>query len=250
VTPYVSTRHPPRLDSVKMQAGNADVSADPSKKRKQTSSAEKMAVEISKIGFGHDMQRKLRVEQCKVTFTELARPSQTNKCTWGDDKMNPCYCKHADLKFETYLPDRKYLVRFSAQCSACYDEATTRVHLYCAYCDEVLSGSIAGPGGKISDHLITIRHVYQQAVTLNSILERSPVNDHDIALVGEYITKLEEWSEKIRFPMKTTIKRIHFEEVLSQLNINLAQSTRSQWVRNSPAPHGINYQIVGTGNCP
>ena len=98
-----------------------------------------MAVDISKINVMHEMQRKLLVKNNQVIFTDLARASQTQQCTWRDDKTNPCYCRNADLKFEAYLPDRKYLVRFSAQCSVCYDETTTAVHLYCAYCDEVLT---------------------------------------------------------------------------------------------------------------
>jgi hypothetical protein len=223
-------------------------SADPPKKRKQASDAEKMAVEISKMSLGHEMQRKLLVQKNQVIFTELARPSQTQKCTWRDDKTNPCYCQNAELTFEAYLPDRKYLVRFSAQCTACYDESTKAVHLYCAYCDEVLIGSIAGPGGKISDHLITIRHVYQQAVTLNAILERSPVDEQDFAVVMEYISKLEEWSERIRYPMRTTIKRIHFEEVLSQLHAHLAKSTRPRWVGRVPMTWV--YFTRKTVNCP
>jgi hypothetical protein len=209
---------------------DASGSADPSRKRKQASDAEKMAVEISKMNFSHNMQCKLRVDKNKIEFTELARPVQTQKCTWKDAKINPRYCKNADLKFEAHLPDRKYLTRFSAQCSACYDEAVTAMHLYCAYCDEVLTGSIAGPGGKISDHLITIRHVYQQAVTLNSDLEHGGVHGQDMLLAREYVSKLEEWSERIRYPMRTTIKRIHFEEILGKLHQNLLATAPTSWV--------------------
>jgi hypothetical protein len=189
------------------------------------------------MNVGFEMQGKLLVKKDKVIFTELARASQTQKCTWRDDKTNPCYCKNADLKFEAYLPDRKYLVRFSAQCTVCYDETTTGVHLYCEYCDEVLTGSIAGPGGKISDHLITIRHVYQQAVTLNAILERSQVKEQSVEMITEDISKLEEWSERIRYPMRTTIKRIHFEEVLCQLHCHLAQFTSRRSVSRVRRPY-------------
>jgi hypothetical protein len=208
-------------------------SSDPGKKRKQASDAEKMAVEISKMNFSHNIQCKLRVEKNKIEFSAMARPMQTQKCTWKDAKINPCYCKNADLKFEAYLPDRKYLTRFSAQCTDCYDGATTAVHLYCAYCDEVLTGTIAGPGGKIGDHLITIRHVYQQAVTLNSDLENGAAHEQDILLAQEYVSKLEEWSERIRYPMRTTIKRIHFEEILGKLRHNLAPPIApTPWVRH------------------
>jgi hypothetical protein len=200
--------------------------ADSSKKRKQTSSAEKIAVEISKMCLSHagyEMQRKLRVENSKVIFTDLVRASRAQKCTWRDDKMNPCYCKHADLKYEACLPDRKYLVRYSAQCSACYDNATTAVHLYCAFCDEVLTGSIAGPGGKISDHLITIRHVYQQAISFNAILENGMPRHQDIALAKMYISKLDVWSDTIRYRTRSQVKRIHFEDILEKLNVHLEQ---------------------------
>jgi hypothetical protein len=185
-------------------------SADRSKKRKQTSSAVRMAVEISKMSFshaGHEMRQRLRFEKNRVIFTELGGASPTRKCTWRDDKMNPCYCENAELTFEAYLPDRKYLVRFSVQCASCYDKDVTAVHLYCAYCNEVLTGSIAGPGGKISDHLITIRHVYQQAVSFITILENGLPRQQDIALAKDYISKLEEWSGTIRYRMAGAIKR-------------------------------------------
>jgi hypothetical protein len=97
------------------------------------------------------------------------------------------------------------------------------VHLYCSYCDEILTGSIAGPGGKISDHLITIRHVYQQAILLNAVLENGTPHQQDIALTKDYVSKLEEWSDTIRYRVECAIKRIHFEEVLERLHARLEQ---------------------------
>ncbi len=218
-------------------------SAESTKKRKNASSAVKMAVEISKIIFnhaGHEMQRKMLVEKDRVIFTELV---SSQKCTWRGDKMNPLYCKNAELKFEAYLPDRKYLVRFSARCPTCYDKDVTAVHLYCGYCNEVLTGSIAGPGGKISDHLITIRHVYQQAVLINTILENgasygTPRQQEVVSVAREYISKLEEWSDTIRYRTGGAIKRIHFEEVLERLNACLERLTAlSHPVRCVPIPN-------------
>ncbi len=188
------------------------------------------------MSFGHNVQCKLRVEKSKVVFMESARPLQTQRCTWRDDKVNPCYCKKADLKFEANLPDRKYLTRFSARCASCYDQEVVSVHLYCAFCDEVLTGSIAGPGGKISDHLITIRHVYQQAVGFNAMLEQGTPREQDVASAMDYVTKLDEWSGKIRYPMRTTIKRIHLDEIVRSLHENLV---RLPPLRHAPTTHDL-----------
>ena len=75
----------------------------------------------------------------------------------------------AQLKFEAYLPERKFLTRYSVHCPSCTSGSESAVHLYCSYCDEILTGSIAGPGGKITDHLITIGHVDQEAIALRSV---------------------------------------------------------------------------------
>ena len=74
------------------------------------------------------------------------------------------------------------------------------MHLYCSYCDEVLTGSIAGPGGKITDHLITIRHVFQEASAMRTFFERHGMpRGQELAQAREYAAKLEEWSETIRW---------------------------------------------------
>ena len=42
-------------------------------------------------------------------------------------------------------------------CAKCFADGESVFHLHCSYCDEILTGSIAQPGGKVSDHVITIR---------------------------------------------------------------------------------------------
>ena len=212
----------PRSEIVLMQkfedAGDPDVP----KKKKQSRDAEKMAVELSRILFSPFVSKTMKVDKNVVTFSKSARQSD-RQCTWKDNKSSPCYCKNAVLKFESHLPDRKYLTRYSVKCRECYGEDVAATHLYCTYCDEVLTGSIAGPGGKISDHLITIRHVYQQAQMVKRTLEDRNARDQDFEQAKEYIVKLEQWSEKIRYPMRTSIKKIHFEDVINALQLRLEQ---------------------------
>jgi hypothetical protein len=184
------------------------------KKRKPVSDAEKMAIELSKMIFSVELRCKFRIENEKLVFSESAKSFQAENCTWQSDRLCPSYCKDADLQFEAYLPDRKHLTRFTARCFTCYDETVSGIFLYCAYCDEVLTGSIAGPGGKITDHLITIRHVYQQARVLQGILEDGTPSDADLAKANEYVAKLEEWSDRIRYPVHNRLRRIHFEDLL------------------------------------
>ena len=42
-------------------------------------------------------------------------------------------------------------------CAKCFADGESVFHLHCSYCDEILTGSIAQPGGKVADHVITIR---------------------------------------------------------------------------------------------
>jgi hypothetical protein len=95
------------------------------------------------------------------------------------------------------------------------------VHLYCSYCDEILTGSIAGPGGKITDHLITIRHVYQEAIALKNYFEQKGLSrGQELAQAREYVEKLEEWTETIRY-QKNSLSKTDFEEVLRTLRLLL-----------------------------
>ncbi len=202
------------------------LSAPPKKMRKQMSDAEKMAVELSKMSFSFEPERKFRVENNKLIFLNKF---QSEKCTWRDKRTDPTYCKNADLKFQAQLPDRAYLTRFSVRCSTCYDCAAG-VHLYCAHCDDILTGSIAGPGGKITDHLITIRHVYQQTGILKDMFEKGTASDDDKTKAREYAAKLDEWSDRIRYPVCNAIRRIHFEELLRQIYDHLGEPMPSVWV--------------------
>ena len=209
--------------------------AGPPKKRKQMSDAEKMAVELSKMSFSVEPESKFRVENNKLVFVESSKRFQSEKCTWRDNRTEPFYCKDADLRFESQLPDRAYLTRFSVRCSTCYDEALSGVHLYCAYCDDVLTGSIAGPGGKITDHLITIRHVYQQTGILKAMIQKGTLSEDDITKAKEYASKLDEWSDRIRYPVRNSIRRIHFEELLGEIFQLLGEPRPSAWVRTPPS---------------
>ena len=202
-----------------------------SKKRKTASDAERMAVELSKINFCHEIKCSMKLEKTHLSFPESARQFQRSQCTWRGDKAKPCYCEKAELKFETSLPNRNYLTRFSVHCRSCYDEEVSAVHLYCAYCDEVLTGTIAGPGGKVSDHLITIRHVYQQALVLKESLESEEQSPTTLSQARHYIAKFEEWSNKVRYPLKTAVKQIHLEAVLGELRRLLARYCAAPPVR-------------------
>jgi hypothetical protein len=194
------------------------------KKRKRVSDAEKIAVGLSKLILKHVHPSKFKFENEKISFLESARPMFAESCTWRENRNCPCYCRKAHLKFEAYLPDRKFLTRYSVHCPTCYSCNDSAVHLYCSYCDEILTGSIAGPGGKITDHLITIRHVYQEAVALRAFFEqRGITREQDRQQAQEYVAKLEEWSETIRYPMRNSVKRAHFEEVLRDLRIQLSK---------------------------
>jgi hypothetical protein len=226
--------HPALTPAMQVQ-GEEEGSGDGKKKRKQGRDAEKMAMELSKMLFSLKGSQTMRVDKTVVTFSKTARQID-RQCTWKDNKNSPCYCEKARLKFEAHLPDRKYLTRYTAQCRECFGEDATATHLYCTYCDEVLTGSIAGPGGKISDHLITIRHVYQQALMVKSALEDRDARDQDFDLAREYIKTLEQWSEKIRYPMRTSVKKIHFEEVLESLQKRLDQHDAQRQSGNKVDP--------------
>jgi hypothetical protein len=209
----------------------SDQSSSSSKKRKQVSEAEKLALELSKLTSKQVHQSKVKFENNQIVFLESSKSLFTNACTWKDDKLWPRYCKKAEFKFEAYLPDRKYLTRYSVNCSTCYEDGDTAVHLYCSYCDEILTGSIAGPGGKITDHLITIRHVYQEAIALSTYFEQKGWSrEQEYQPAREYLRKLEEWSETIRYP-KNSLKKTDFEDVIRSLRVQLSKATLGPSVR-------------------
>jgi hypothetical protein len=196
------------------------------RKRRHTSRAGKMAIDISKLLFSvHDLGSGLTVKGDKIVFANTAKLMTKQSCSWKDETLPPCYCENAALKFETHLPDRRYLTRYTVQCQRCYQDDFTATHLYCTYCDEVLMGSIAGPGGKVSDHLITIKHVFQQATTLKSFSDQlGYLCPQDCEQAREYVSKLEEWSDTVRFPSRSTIKRIHFEDIIRSLQSKIDEA--------------------------
>ena len=175
------------------------------------------------MNLSHDIKFKFRADKDRIFFPDADDRFKRSRCTWRDDKTAPCYCAQAHLKFETSLPDRKYLTRFSVRCLECYESGISAVHLYCAYCDEILTGSIAGPGGKISDHLITIRHVYQQALALKESLESGSARSLSLPAAQDYIVKLEKWSERVRYPVRTSVKKFHLDQVLHDFHRHLEQ---------------------------
>jgi hypothetical protein len=200
----------------------ADIAA-PTKKRRPMSNTERLAVEISKIHFSHEIKCSLKIEKLDISFSETSQHFQRNQCTWRDSRSGPCYCEKAKLKFESYLQDRCCLIRFSIRCPSCYDEGESAVHLYCAYCDEVLTGTIAGPGGKVSDHLITIRHIYRQAVVLKENLESRDNATKMLSQARDFVSKFEEWSKKARYSNRNSVKQYHSEAVLKELRVLLKQ---------------------------
>ena len=200
-------------------------------KRKRMSDAERIASGLSKLIPRNVKQNSLKVKNGMVVFLESSRPIFAEKCNWQENKGSPCYCRKAELKFEAHFPDRKYLTRYSVSCEACYPGGISAIHLYCSYCDEILTGTIAGPGGKITDHLITIRHIYQEANTLLKFLDEQGLGiDDDRLQVTEYACRLEEWCEAVRFPKKTPFTRSHFDDALRTLRFQLNKLAAHQTV--------------------
>ena len=211
-------------------------------KRRQSSGLEKKAIELSKMNLSCEMQFKFRVDKDRIFFSENASRFKQDTCTWRDEKAFPCYCTESFLKFETSLPDRKYLTRFSVKCLKCYDGGVSAIHLHCAFCDEVLTGKIAGPGGKISDHLVTIRHVYKQALALKDSLESGSALSINLFLVRDYIIKLKEWSEQVRYTKQASVQKAHLDEVIRNFQRNiqrlrLLQESEASLSLPSPLQH-------------
>jgi hypothetical protein len=193
------------------------------KKRKSISDAERLALELAKLTPKHVHETRVRFENEKIVFAETSKISFYEKCTWNDDRVDPRYCCKAEFKFSASLPDRKFLTRFSVKCLRCYDDNITAVHMFCSHCDEILTGSIAGPGGKVTDRLITIRHAFQEAVAVNAYLEEQGFpQDIELLQAREYVMKLEEWSETVRY-QKKSLKKPFFDDILRALRLKLSQ---------------------------
>jgi hypothetical protein len=209
----------------------------PFKKRKQVSDAEKVALELSKLTSRHAQQSMLRFEERKIYFLNPNRTLTFGaSCTWKDSKRWPCYCKAAEFSFEATLPERCYLTRYSVACTNCWRDQKPAFHLYCACCDEILTGSIAGPGGKVTDHVITIRHVVKEALALQAYYERDGVPDEeDAQRVSSYLAKLEQWSNTIRFPKNSMVKH-ELDGAIASLRFLLAKVPDSLSTTSPPPP--------------
>jgi hypothetical protein len=189
-----------------------------SKKRKKVSDAERIALELFKVTSRQPRQSKVKFDQNKIIFedTKMNDTIKGESCCWANPGR-PIYCSDAEFRFETCLPEREYLTRFSVSCNKCRPSDAQAFHLYCSYCDEILSGSIAGPGGKIADHVVTIRHIVKEAVVQNQHLEKmGRVSAEEFQKAATYVTKLEQWSGAIRFKRNSEEKR-EFEQVLCLL---------------------------------
>ena len=197
-----------------------------SKKRKKVSDAEKIALELFKITSKQARQSKVKFEQNKITFenSKLSDTIKGEECSWANHGR-PIYCSEAEFRFETCLPDREYLTRFSVSCNKCRPACHQAFHLYCSYCDEILSGSIAGPGGKIADHVVTIRHIVKEAVVQHRYFEsKGRISAEEFQRALTYVSKLEQWSSAIRFKRNSMEKR-EFEEALRSLQQQIHEAS-------------------------
>ena len=197
-----------------------------SKKRKKVSDAEKIALELFKITARQARQSKVKFEQNQIIFedSKMREAVKGEMCCWAN-QGRPVYCAEAEFRFETCLPDREYLTRYSVSCNKCRPGNSQAFHLYCSYCDEILTGSIAGPGGKIADHVVTIRHIVKEAVVQFQYLEKKDrLSSEEFQKAVAYVSKLEQWASTIRFKRNSEEKR-EFEHVLRSLQLQLQEAS-------------------------
>lgn len=198
--------------------GDSTPENNSSKRKKPASDAEKIAMELSKIYFSFEINCNQRDDHLAVMLGVVQRTHSCQRIS-KTAKRNSCLCNDAELVFESNLPDRNFLSRFSVKCSSCNDKMLrSPLYLYCAYCGDVLQGTIASPGGKTSDHLITIRHVLKRSLVLINSIEYGISDQQDLLKAQIYLQKLESFSEKIRYPVKAPIDKSHFEEAIRHLN--------------------------------
>mmetsp|Transcript_993 Transcript_993/g.2509 ORF Transcript_993/g.2509 Transcript_993/m.2509 type:complete len:323 (-) Transcript_993:379-1347(-) len=200
-------------------------------KRQCASDAEKIAVDITKIFCANTLPTRFTLDsENRITFLPSSGVETAERCTWREKGLYPRYCKCACLRFETCMPDRSFLARYSVKCARCDGQSESVRHLFCSFCNEILTGHIAGPGGKISDHLVTIRHLFHEAMAMSSYVR---VNsscepaDRDARLnvqqIADYISNLDEWAKTIRFPSKSSAKRQDFELIVRQMTGDLSR---------------------------
>ena len=137
---------------------------------------------------------------------------------WADQGRQPTYCPNCAFRFEASLPDRNYLTRYSVCCRHCFPQGDHVFHLYCSYCDEILTGRIAAPGGKIADHVVTIRHVLKEARAQYKCLQREEaITMEEYLKSQEYTSKLELWASMTRIK-KNSEERIEFDNILRAMH--------------------------------
>mmetsp|Transcript_3629 Transcript_3629/g.10704 ORF Transcript_3629/g.10704 Transcript_3629/m.10704 type:complete len:201 (+) Transcript_3629:66-668(+) len=132
-------------------------------KRKCTSDAERIATNIARMMCCSTLPARFTLDGDQIVFLPSSGVELAGRCSWGDKSACPRYCKGAYLRFEASLPDRGFLARYSVSCTECYGPINSSIHLFCSCCNEILTGHIASPGGKVSDHLVTIRHLFHEA---------------------------------------------------------------------------------------
>jgi hypothetical protein len=210
-----------------------------SQKRKRVSEAERIAVELFKVTFKQTRQSKLKFDQNMLVFQNslLGDSIKGEECCWALNHGchgRPRYCPQAEFHFETCLPDREYLTRYSVYCAKCQPLLRTpSFQLYCSYCDEVLTGSIAGPGGKIADHVVTIRHILSEAIVqYNYFQNKERISAEELHNANLYVSKLELWASAIRFK-RNSIEKAEFDKVLRLLQLQL-QVTNAEKVPCTP----------------
>jgi len=212
-------------------------------KRKCVSDAERLATNISKMSCCAPLPTRFTLQGNKLKFLPCAGITPVERCTWADKGACPRYCKNASLTFETLLPDRGFLARYSVRCVECYGPAESARQIFCSHCNEILAGHMASPGAKVSDHLVTIRHLFHEAEALASCLRRNAHGeagdrdtDLDLDQIGRYLGELEEWSRTIRIPTKSAVKRGDFESLVRMMSMDLARlSTVSSGCKSKDA---------------
>jgi hypothetical protein len=84
--------------------------------------------------------------------------------------------------------------------------------------------------------LITIRHINQEATALCEYLEHVEVNpgtgflpdthlsnEFDPLQAKEYVDKFQQWSEIVRFPIQSVVKKGQIQELLRKLHFQLGR---------------------------
>jgi hypothetical protein len=199
------------------------------RRRKKMSDAEKVALDLYKFTSKQIRQSRLRLDGQRklLDISKIGNAVTGNECRWTNPG-HPIYCSHIEFRFETNLPEREYLTRYRISCPRCDPSQKSSYQLYCSYCDEILGGSIAGPGGKIADHIVTIRHVVKEAIMQNDYLDMHGFHcAEEFKRTEVYVSKLTLWASKIRFK-RNADERQDLERTLHSLKHKLLLGARGQ----------------------